>query len=500
MESMSGQAARLPVELPPRAGTLRLGDARLARLAARGDRRALEAIYRRHHQELYRYCRAILRDPHDAEDALQATMTKVAAALPGETREISLRPWLFRIAHNEAISILRARRDEAELDQRLPDLGADIELEAEQRDRLRQLIRDLDLLPERQRGALVMRELSGFSFTELGAAFAISPEAAKQAVYEARVALQEMNQGREMDCKSVRKAISDGDRRRLRGRRLRAHLNDCDACADFAAAIDRRRGDLAALAPPIALPAALAALHAAVGGGSTGAAAGGAAGAGSATGLGAALGGSAAVKSAAVVIAAAAIAGGGAEVGGLIDLNGGGGSADHGAASAPVRADHPAVPGPTDAASQPVAQQPARAASAGSDRAGVKRGGRGEEGGKRGHGQGHQHAPAAAAEHSASGAGASPPGLTQTPPGQASVPPGQSSGQGQVAGNGQGATSPSISHSNPQAQANSSSASHSQAASAADGGGTATAPGQTGAVGPVLNGSNVYGQTDKPIK
>jgi RNA polymerase sigma factor (sigma-70 family) len=473
---------------------LPFGDARLARLAARGDRHALEAIYRRHHQELYRYCRAILRDPHDGEDALQATMTKVAATLPGETREISLRPWLFRIAHNEAISILRARRDQAELDQGHPALGADVELEAEQRDRLRQLIRDLDRLPDRQRGALIMRELSGFSFTELGAAFAISPEAAKQAVYEARVALQEMSHGREMDCELVRKAISDGDRRRLRGRRLRAHLNDCDACADFAAAIDRRRGDLAALAPPIALPAALAALHAAVGGGTTGSAAG----AGSATSIGAALGGSAAVKSAAVVIAAVAIAGGGAEVGGLIDLNGGGGRADQGAASAPVRADHPAVPGPTDAASQPVAQQPTRAASAGSDRAGGKRGGRGEEAGERGRGHGHQHAPAAAAEHSASGAGASPPGLTQTPPGQASVPPGQSGGQGQVAGNGQGA-SPSISHSNLQAQANSSSASHSQAASAAHGEGAATAAGQTGAVGPLLNG-NAYGQTDKPIK
>jgi RNA polymerase sigma factor (sigma-70 family) len=486
MESMSGELAGLPVDLSPRAGTRLFGDARLARLAARGDGRALEAIYRRHYQELYRYCRAILRDPHDAEDALQATMAKVAAALPGETREISLRPWLFRIAHNESISILRARRPTAELDQESPALGADVELEAENRDRLRRLVRDLDRLPDRQRGALVMRELSGLGFDELGATFGISPEAAKQAVYEARVALQEMSAGREMDCESVRQAISAGDRRRLRGRRFRAHLSDCDGCADFAAAIDRRRSDLGALAPPIALPAALAALHAAVGAGTTGAAAG----AGSATGIGAALGGSAAVKSAAAVLATVAIAGGGAELGGLIDLNGGGGQADRGATAAPAREDHPAgvQASSTAAGSSAVAHETA-AGDAGSDRSGGDA--RGHRDPSSGH-HGQHHSQSAHAANSPSAAGASPPGLSQTPPGQASTPPGQSSGQGQSAAGGQSATSPSVSHSNPQAQANSSSATHSQADTAADRGGTATPPDQTDATDRSPNG-NAYG-------
>ena len=46
-------------------------------------------------------------DPDDAQDALQATMAAALRALPGERREIKLRPWLFRVAHNEAISIAR---------------------------------------------------------------------------------------------------------------------------------------------------------------------------------------------------------------------------------------------------------------------------------------------------------------------------------------------------------------------------------------------------------
>src|SRR3954466_14444208 len=83
--------------------------------AARGDAAAFAAVYERHHQALYRYCRSILRHEEDAQDALQNTMTKAFAALQLQQRDFDLKPWLFRIAHNEAISILRRRRDTAEL-------------------------------------------------------------------------------------------------------------------------------------------------------------------------------------------------------------------------------------------------------------------------------------------------------------------------------------------------------------------------------------------------
>src|SRR6478735_6067592 len=84
--------------------------------AARGDDTALAAMYARHHQALYRYCRSILHDDEDARDALQSTMAKALAALQDEHRDFELRPWLFRIAHNEAISRLRQRREAVDLD------------------------------------------------------------------------------------------------------------------------------------------------------------------------------------------------------------------------------------------------------------------------------------------------------------------------------------------------------------------------------------------------
>jgi DNA-directed RNA polymerase specialized sigma24 family protein len=54
-------------------------DARLARRAARGDRRAFAEIFARHHQAIYRYCRSILRDDEDAADALQNTRRRRCA-------------------------------------------------------------------------------------------------------------------------------------------------------------------------------------------------------------------------------------------------------------------------------------------------------------------------------------------------------------------------------------------------------------------------------------
>src|SRR5918998_3385359 len=95
--------------------TLRLRrEGALRSRAARGDAVAFAAVYERHHQALYRYCRSIVRHDHDAQDALQNTMARAFAALQDRPRDLELRPWLFRIAHNEAVSIVRRRRQTVE--------------------------------------------------------------------------------------------------------------------------------------------------------------------------------------------------------------------------------------------------------------------------------------------------------------------------------------------------------------------------------------------------
>src|SRR5881227_3223340 len=81
-----------------------LGDERLARLVTAGHARAFAVVYERHHQALYRYCRSILRHDADAQDALQSTFAAALAALSRGQRDAPIRPWFFRIAHNEAVS------------------------------------------------------------------------------------------------------------------------------------------------------------------------------------------------------------------------------------------------------------------------------------------------------------------------------------------------------------------------------------------------------------
>jgi RNA polymerase sigma factor (sigma-70 family) len=256
-------------------------DARLARRAAAGDERAFAAIFKRYSQDLYRFCLSIVGRPEDAQDALQNTMVKALRSLPGEEREIQLKPWLYRVAHNESIDLLRRRREGPPLESVAPALTPTLSETVERRERLGRLLADLEALPERQRSALVMRELGGLGYGQIAEAFESSDSVARQTVYEARLGLREMEAGREMDCDLVTRQISEADGRIARRRDIRAHLRSCADCRAFRDAIESRHTDLAALAPLPAV-AAGAILQGLLGGGQgvAGAGAAGAAGSG----------------------------------------------------------------------------------------------------------------------------------------------------------------------------------------------------------------------------
>lgn len=298
-----------------------LSDDRLARRAAKGDRRAFEAIYQRYHQDLYRFCLAMIGNPQDAQDALQSTMVKVLRALPGEERQIKLKPWLYRIARNETVEIVRRRRDNEELSVNQPAASTLAET-TEARERLRMLLEDLEQLPQRQRGVLLMRELSGLEFAEIGASFGTSAAVARQTLYEARVNLRQLEEGRERHCDEVRRELSEVDGRTIRRRKLRAHLRACPSCRAFQEELTRRREDLTALSPlPLAVAADL--LRGALGSSSGAAAranfaAGG--GLGGAIGAGKAIATSAMVKSAATAAVVAVVGVSAADRSGAIDL------------------------------------------------------------------------------------------------------------------------------------------------------------------------------------
>src|ERR1700680_1141913 len=91
---------------------------RTSRSATSFDRR-FEALYARHWQALSRYCQALVKDEHDALDVLQNVALRAMLALRQGAQPKRERAWLYAIAHNEAISLLRRRPPPAPLAEHL---------------------------------------------------------------------------------------------------------------------------------------------------------------------------------------------------------------------------------------------------------------------------------------------------------------------------------------------------------------------------------------------
>ncbi len=280
-----------------------LGDEALARRVGDGSEQAFEELYRRYSAPLYRYCTSILGDPQEAEEALQSAMFNAYRSLSESRRQVTLRPWLYRIAHNQCLDMLRRRREAQELSGLEEERGPRVEEQVVMREDLRQLSRDLAALAPEQRAALMLREMSGLSHAEIATALDATPGAAKQLIHDARRNLAAFESGRQLPCAEVQRAISDNDGRVLRGSAIKGHLRGCAECALLRDSIRERSLQLRVLFPPLAPAAAQGILAAVVGG--DGVVAGGA---GLAGGLGGGgLAGGLAAKVA--IVAAAAVVG-----------------------------------------------------------------------------------------------------------------------------------------------------------------------------------------------
>jgi RNA polymerase sigma factor (sigma-70 family) len=225
------------------------GDERLARMVTAGHDPAFATLYDRYHDVLVRYCRSLVRDDQDALDAFQSTMLNALRALREGRRSAPVRPWLFRIAHNESISMLRRRPASEPLDDRHV-ASVDVHRTAEDREALAGLLEDLGGLTDHQRSALLLRELGGLAYDDVAGVLDTTPLAARQAVFAARASLHEQREGRELACAIVQRRLSDADRRAARTRAIRAHVRGCDDCRGFAAAIGRRRAAILLPLPP----------------------------------------------------------------------------------------------------------------------------------------------------------------------------------------------------------------------------------------------------------
>lgn len=228
----------------------RRSDEELVALARAGDPRGLDAIHGRYAKPLRAYAARTLRGrEHDADDVVQDVFLYAHGALREADERLVLRPWLYWLTRNRCLDRLR-RRSEAELEEHDATGHNDPLEEVARREDLRRLVVDLARLPERQRSALVLRELEGLPHAEIASVLDISEPASRLLVLRARQGLVRATEARDASCADIRADLAAAHDRGVRpSERTRAHLSDCDRCRAYRKELRGTRRRLRALLP-----------------------------------------------------------------------------------------------------------------------------------------------------------------------------------------------------------------------------------------------------------
>ncbi len=286
-------------------------DEQLIALFRAGSEDAFGVIHDRYRQRLFGYVRQMLATgPRaDAEDVLQDVFVRAYGALRNDDRDVNLRAWLYRVAHNRCIDHLRRPTPAASeiFDMSRTPLQDPMET-AQRRDDLRRLVEDVGRLPDQQRSAILMREIDGLAYADIAEALEVTVPAVKSLLVRARTGLVEAIEARDTDCSVIRSDLMDSyDRGVKASGRARRHMRECSGCREYRGTLKTMRRSFAALSPVVGFaPLALAAKALGIGGAGGGGAAAGVGGAGAVSGT---LIGATATK-VAVVVAGAALAGG----------------------------------------------------------------------------------------------------------------------------------------------------------------------------------------------
>src|SRR5215204_4620140 len=255
------------------------GDERLVQQIRRGNELAFEIAFERHGSGILAFCRHMLGSREEAEDAVQHTFAAAFNDLQrsGE-RKITLKPWLYTIARNRCLSVLRSRREQTSELSELPTEG--LHEQVVRRTELRELLADLRDLPEDQRAALLLAESADLSHAEVAGVLGCEVARVKALVFRARSGLIERREARETPCAEIREQLANLRGGSLRRSELRHHVRHCPGCSDYREQVRHQRQMFAAalpVVPSIGLKSSVLSA-AGIGGGAAGGGAAGAAG------------------------------------------------------------------------------------------------------------------------------------------------------------------------------------------------------------------------------
>lgn len=165
--------------------------------AQRGEQDAFRVLVERYQKLVYTLALRMLNVPADAEDAAQEAFLSAWKALPRFRMDAKFSTWLYRLTVNAATDVLRKRRkepdslDDAERPVQAAD-STDTPEEAAQRAERRAMVRHaIGALSENHRQILLLREVTGLSYEEIGAALELSPGTVRSRLARARKELRE---------------------------------------------------------------------------------------------------------------------------------------------------------------------------------------------------------------------------------------------------------------------------------------------------------------------
>ncbi len=221
-------------------------DERLVIAAQSGSPEAFGTLFRRYRPEIARYAGRTLGDDARAEDVVQETFLSALRSISTLDRPAGFRPWLYRIAHNACVDTMRRRSrseevlfdaagmlpaEEVRLFRQAPSSHAALA----QKEVFRHLRQALGDLPEQQAQILVLRELEGLTYEDIGARLGISHSAVESLLFRARRGLRDeygqISTGER--CRKMRQSMAqavEGVGRRRDRRALDRHLEGCAVC------------------------------------------------------------------------------------------------------------------------------------------------------------------------------------------------------------------------------------------------------------------------------
>lgn len=225
-------------------------DERLVAQLRRGNDAAFEVLYDRHNAAVLSYCRHMLGSRDEAEDALQQSFVSAHADIISTDKPIRFKAWIFTIARNRCLSILRSRREQpTEHVEHVSTAG--LGEQVQHRADLQELLADMHELPDDQRTALILSELGDLSHADVAEVIGCEVAKVKSLVFQARSGLMERREARETPCEEIREQLSTLRGGSLRRGPLRRHLKACPGCSEFRDEVKRQRQMVAAVLPVV---------------------------------------------------------------------------------------------------------------------------------------------------------------------------------------------------------------------------------------------------------